>query len=106
MHAIHRDGQLLVRELRVEPDDDRVGMPGRFPAVETLLRLARGGVRGRDHVEAGVAAFALEAARADRQHPPTGGVQAGTGQVGAVARAELTTRSAPTGALQPSSRVT
>ena len=68
--AVGRRGDPQVRELGIEPDDDRVRMAGRLPAVDPLLAHPRRRV-GRGHdVEARLAQLALEAARPHRQHAP------------------------------------
>ena len=65
--AVRGRRQPQVGELRVEADDDRVGIAGRGPAVDALLAHPRRRMAGGDDLEPDVAQLALEPAGADRR---------------------------------------
>ena len=61
------DGQSLIGDVGIEPDDDRVRPPGRLEPVEPLGQGAGRCIRRRDHLEPEVLQLAAQTRPAERQ---------------------------------------
>ena len=68
--AVVGDDEPGVGQVRVEPDDDRIGSAGRDEPIDRLLAHPRRRRPRRDHVVPLVAQLALETAAAEDQHAP------------------------------------